>query len=90
MVTARFHIINPVFNQNLTSAEVGARLSSVKANYAIATRNDPAWIGHATWLFETPAVFSTPHVRVIDVSAIGQKISAQGPSLLRNPGAPVN
>jgi hypothetical protein len=67
-VKARLDQIAPVFAGPLTAAEVRAVLASLGVDAVVVSANDGVWRAGAGWVFASPVLFATAHVRVISIT----------------------
>ena len=64
-VDARLAAIGPIFTAPLSAAEVRARASAYAIDVLVVSSIDPVWSDRRDWVWSTPALFASPHVRLI-------------------------
>jgi hypothetical protein len=64
-VNARLAAIGPIFTTPLSAAEVRTRALAYGIGVLVVSSDDPVWSDQRDWVWSTPAVFASPHVRLI-------------------------
>lgn len=64
-VDARLAAIAPIFTTKLTAAAVRNRALAYGIDVLVVSSADPAWSDQRDWVWSTPALFASPHVRLI-------------------------
>lgn len=72
-VDGRMNAIAPLFNAELPAAAVARTLSGQKVDTVVISSADPVWKANAAWVFATPALYQTPHMRVLAVRDLKDK-----------------
>jgi hypothetical protein len=64
-VDARLAAIGPIFTTKLSPAEVRDRALVYGIDVFVVSSADPVWSDQRDWVWSTPVVFASPHVRLI-------------------------
>jgi hypothetical protein len=64
-VNARLAAIAPIFTTQLSAAEVRTRAVAAGIDVLVVSSADPVWSDQREWLWSTPALFASPHARLI-------------------------
>ncbi len=64
-VSARLAAIGPIFTTQLSAAEVRARAIAYGIDVLVVSSADPVWTNQHDWVWSTPALFASSHVRLI-------------------------
>jgi hypothetical protein len=64
-VDARLAAIGPIFTTPLAVAQVQARAAAGGIDVLVVSSADPIWSDASDWVWSTPVLFASPHVRLI-------------------------
>ncbi|MBV8826574.1 MAG: hypothetical protein JO220_16415 [Hyphomicrobiales bacterium] len=72
-VDARRAALAPIFTTPLSAGDVRARALTHGIDVLVVSSTDPAWSDRHEWVWSTPALFASPHVRLIATRDIAPK-----------------
>jgi hypothetical protein len=64
-VSQRLRDLIPVFKQSLPASEVRTRLARHRVDIVVVAADDPVWLAAPQWLYATPALYQSEHVRIL-------------------------
>ncbi len=66
-VSERMSVLKPVFTAPQPASAVARSLTAQKVDTIIVSADDPVWKTNVAWVFATPALYQTAHLRVLRV-----------------------
>jgi hypothetical protein len=64
-VAARLAALGPIFTASESAAEARARAVANGIDVLVVSSTDPVWSDRTGWVWSSPALFASPHVRLI-------------------------
>jgi hypothetical protein len=72
-VAKRLAAVKPVFTDIISAVDVRSALTAEGVDAVVVAANDPVWMKQAPWVFASPAMFATNHIRVLNVKDLRDK-----------------
>lgn len=72
-VNARLAAIGPIFTAPLAASQVRERAAAEGIDILVVSSADPIWSDAHSWVWSTPVLFASPHVRLIATRDLGQE-----------------
>lgn len=66
-VSERMSVLKPLFTAPQSAEAVAKSLTAQKVDTIIVSADDPVWKARVAWVFATPALYQTAHLRVLRV-----------------------